>query len=88
MRKNTRHFNSERTGSKTLLAELLMNLNVKLPVQMPDISTKEKAQKYLGLEMDKMYSSKLQFIKTILPQWDSIALRDRDFYINTIKQYH
>ncbi len=65
--------------ARLLLSELLIKLNVKLPVPMPDLSTKEKAQKFLGLEMDKLYTSKMQFIKTILPQWDSIALKRQGF---------
>ncbi len=65
--------------ARLLLSGLLIKLNVKLPVPMPDISTKEKAQKFLGLEMDKLYTSKMQFIKTILPQWDSTALKRQGF---------
>jgi nitrite reductase (cytochrome c-552) len=65
--------------SRLLLAELLLKLNVKLPVQIPDISSKEKAQKIIGLEMDKLITSKMEFIKAILPQWDSIALKRQGF---------
>jgi nitrite reductase (cytochrome c-552) len=68
--------------ARLLLTELLIKLNVKLPVSIPDISTKEKAQKFIGLEMDKLYSSKMEFMKTFLPQWDSIALKRQGFLYN------
>jgi nitrite reductase (cytochrome c-552) len=38
-------------------------------VAIPDISTKEKAQKYIGLDMEKLRNEKDKWIKTTLPQW-------------------
>ncbi|MCL2502294.1 MAG: ammonia-forming cytochrome c nitrite reductase [Bacteroidales bacterium] len=38
-------------------------------VPMPDISTKEKAQAYIGLNMDKERADKARFLETIVPQW-------------------
>jgi nitrite reductase (cytochrome c-552) len=56
--------------ARVMLAELLTKLNVKLPLQMPDISTKEKAQQFINLDMKKLYEHKNEFIKTTLPVWD------------------
>ena len=36
---------------------------------MPDISTKEKAQKYIGLDVETMKKEKAEFKKTLVPQW-------------------
>jgi nitrite reductase (cytochrome c-552) len=38
-------------------------------VAMPDISTKEKAQKYIGLDMPKLKAEKEEFLRTIVPGW-------------------
>lgn len=36
---------------------------------MPDISTKEKAQKYIGIDLEKERSAKDHFLKTVVPKW-------------------
>lgn len=36
---------------------------------MPDISTKEKAQKFIGLDMVKERAAKEQFKNTVVPEW-------------------
>lgn len=38
-------------------------------VPMPDISTKEKAQQYIGLDVKKEREEKAKFLQTIVPQW-------------------
>lgn len=38
-------------------------------VKMPDVSTKEKAQAYIGLDMKTLESKKEQWIKTVPPKW-------------------
>jgi nitrite reductase (cytochrome c-552) len=38
-------------------------------VDMPDISTKEKAQAYIGLDMDKLRADKKEFMTNVLPKW-------------------
>ena len=38
-------------------------------VAMPDVSTKAKAQAYIGLDMGKLGSEKEQWKKTVVPQW-------------------
>ena len=42
-------------------------------VPMPDISTKAKAQAYIGLDMAAMESKKAAFMESIVPQWLSMA---------------
>lgn len=58
---------------KSLLAQLeLQRVLYKHGVQditMPDISSKEKAQKYIGLDMKTLRSQKDKWIKTVIPQW-------------------
>lgn len=55
------------------LVKLLMKLNVKFPILMPDISTKEKAQKFIGLDMKKLHTEKEQFLNTVVTEWDKKA---------------
>lgn len=55
------------------LAVLLTRLGVKVPIQMPDLSTKEKAQKYIGLDMEKLKENKNEFIRNVIPEWDRKA---------------
>ncbi len=55
--------------ARLLLTELLQKLNVKLPVPIPDLSTKAKAQEYIGLDMKKIWEQKLEFINNVLPKW-------------------
>ncbi|MGE0267291.1 MAG: ammonia-forming cytochrome c nitrite reductase [Candidatus Omnitrophota bacterium] len=47
------------------LNSILIKHGVALPVAMPDISTKEKAQAYIGLDMDQLLKEKLEFLKTL-----------------------
>ena len=36
---------------------------------MPDISTKEKAQAYIGLDMPKLKEKKQRFLGQVVPKW-------------------
>jgi nitrite reductase (cytochrome c-552) len=65
---------SKAQDARNMLTELLVRLNVKLPIQMPDISSKSKAQQYIGLNMDSLYKAKSVFLKEVMPQWDKTAL--------------
>lgn len=38
-------------------------------IPLPDVSTKEKAQKYIGLDMAKLKADKKRFIETVVPKW-------------------
>jgi nitrite reductase (cytochrome c-552) len=58
---------------RTMLAQLelqkiLHSLNV-AEVRIPDISTKEKAQTYIGLDIEKLQRDKDKWIETVAPKW-------------------
>ena len=36
---------------------------------MPDISTKEKAQEYIGLNIAEMQQTKRELLTNVVPQW-------------------
>lgn len=55
--------------ARLMLATVLTKYSVKQPVSMPDFSTKEKAQKLIGLDIEKMKKEKLEFKNNLLPQW-------------------
>jgi nitrite reductase (cytochrome c-552) len=52
-----------------LLSTLLHRYGVGYPIQMPDISTREKAMLYIGLDMLDMEETKEKFRQQILPKW-------------------
>ena len=45
----------------------------KYPVDMPDISTKDKAQKYIGLDLEPLRKDKKDFLETTVKEWDRKA---------------
>ncbi|MCF8716185.1 ammonia-forming cytochrome c nitrite reductase [Joostella atrarenae] len=51
------------------LARLLAELGYNEPVDMPDISSKEKAQEYIGLDMDALRKEKEEFKENLIPKW-------------------
>ena len=51
------------------LARLLSELGYNKPVEMPDISTKDKAQQYIGLDMPKLKQHTETFKKNVVPKW-------------------
>ncbi len=55
--------------SRIKLARLLASMGHNQPIDYPDISTKAKAQAYLGMDMASMNQQKGQFMETIVPQW-------------------
>ncbi len=55
--------------ARVKLARLLATLGHNQIVDMPDISTKEKAQSYIGLDIEKMESEKAVFLETVVPVW-------------------
>ena len=38
-------------------------------VPMPEVSSKEKAQAYIGLDMPKLKDKKKRFLDTVVPKW-------------------
>ncbi len=55
------------------LAILLINKGVKYPPQLPDYSTKAKAQAVAGMNMAKLNADKQDFLKTTAVEWDKKA---------------
>lgn len=51
------------------VAKVLARHGFTADVPMPDISTKAKAQAYIGLDMKQKEADKEKFLNTIVPQW-------------------
>ena len=51
------------------LVRLLASLGYNQEVPYPDISTKAKAQEFIGLDMKKLEADKKVFLETIVPEW-------------------
>lgn len=51
------------------LARLLMKLGVEEKIPYPPIETKEAAQEYIGLDVEKMEEEKQEFLKKVVPEW-------------------
>ena len=51
------------------LARLLADLGYNKEIPYPDIATKAKAQKYIGIDINKLKNQKQKFLKTLVPQW-------------------
>jgi nitrite reductase (cytochrome c-552) len=51
------------------IARVLAQSGYSEPVPMPDISTKEKAQKYIGLDMEQLRKDKERFMKEVAVKW-------------------
>jgi nitrite reductase (cytochrome c-552) len=60
------------------LARLFATLGFNEEVPYPDISTKEKAQKFIGLPVEKLKQQKKEFQKNLVPQWDKKAKERHD----------
>lgn len=56
--------------ARVRLARLLASLGYNQEVPYPDISTRAKAQEYIGLEMPKLRAEKKVFLETVVPEWD------------------
>lgn len=55
------------------LARLLANLGFNEEVAYPDITTKVKAQEFIGLDVDVLKKEKEDFKQNLLPKWDKKA---------------
>lgn len=62
--------------ARTKLARLLGSKGITHEIAIPDISTKEKAQQAIGLDMQKINAEKQEFLKTVVPQWDDQARKN------------
>lgn len=61
------------SDARTKLARLLAKKGITDEIQIPDISTKAKAQAAIGLDMPKLEAEKAEFIKTVVAGWDDSA---------------
>ncbi len=59
--------------ARGMLAVVFTKHNVNIPIAAPDISTKALAQKYIGLDMEKVKADKKKFIESVVPDWDNKA---------------
>ena len=66
--------------ARVKLARLLAELEYNKPVDMPDISTKEKAQEYIGLDIEKLKQEKKEFKKNLVPKWLEAAKKRESTY--------
>ncbi len=65
--------------ARILLTEIFVRRGVKTPIVLPDISTKAKAQEYIGLDMPALLKKKSEFMTTVVPQWiANAAAREAD----------
>ncbi|TRZ42033.1 ammonia-forming cytochrome c nitrite reductase [Robertkochia solimangrovi] len=55
--------------ARVKLARTLASLGFNEPVPVPDISTKAKAQEFIGLDMEVLEKEKEEFKKNLLPAW-------------------
>jgi nitrite reductase (cytochrome c-552) len=55
--------------ARVILARIFARYNVNQPFELPDFSSKEKAQKLVGLDMASIRSQKTDFLNQTLPQW-------------------
>lgn len=56
---------------------VLSSMGVKGDFPMPDISTKAKAQEYIGLDMKQLHADKNKFKSEIIPQWVAKAKENK-----------
>lgn len=66
--------------ARVKLARLLALKGVTGEIPYPDISTKAKAQQYIGLDMAKLNAEKTEFKKIVLPEWVRIAAERESKY--------
>jgi formate-dependent nitrite reductase cytochrome c552 subunit len=55
-------------------------LKASLSISYPYISTKEKAQAALGMDMEQLRAEKAKFKETLVPRWDEEAKKRESTY--------
>jgi nitrite reductase (cytochrome c-552) len=58
------------------LARILASLGHNAAIPYPDISTKAKAQAFIGLDMEKLNQEKQVFMEQIVPEWLETARKE------------
>lgn len=66
--------------ARVKLARLLASLGHNMEVPYPEIATKAAAQKFIGLDMEKLHAEKQEFINKVLPVWDAKAAERESKY--------
>ncbi len=51
------------------MTSIFRKYNVDYPIEMPDLSTKEKAQAFIGLDMEQIEKEKEEWKENVLPKW-------------------
>ena len=59
--------------ARLLLTRLLYSLGYKDTVPYPDIDTRQKAQRFIGLDMNSLLTEKKRFLREVVPQWQKKA---------------
>lgn len=62
------------------MARLLASLGYNREIPYPDISTKSKAQEFIGLDMKTLNDEKKVFLETLLPKWIKAGLEREKGY--------
>ncbi|MCF8357343.1 MAG: ammonia-forming cytochrome c nitrite reductase [Prolixibacteraceae bacterium] len=63
------------------LARVLATLGHNQPVPYPDVSTKAKAQAFIGLDMEQLNADKKRFINEVIPEWNEEAKEREEAYV-------
>lgn len=50
-------------------------------IPLPDVSTKDKAQRYIGLNPDELHHNKQKFMDTVVPKWIETAKAQDHLYV-------
>jgi nitrite reductase (cytochrome c-552) len=61
--------------ARGMLSVVLVKLDVPIPIEFPDISTKEKAQQFVGLDIEFMNKDKEDLLKKIEKDWGETIIR-------------
>jgi nitrite reductase (cytochrome c-552) len=69
---------SEAQEARVELAGILNRHGKNQEIPYPDIASKDKAQKFIGLQMDQLKKEKQEFIKNVVPGWDRKAKERED----------
>lgn len=67
------------TQARIQIMKVLTQLGYTEDVPMPDISTKAKAQQYIGLNMEAERRAKQKFLETVVPRWKEEARTNKRF---------
>ena len=60
------------------IAGVVYELGHKGPIPLADVSTKSKAQDYIGLDMKKLVEEKKKFLEELAPQWREAGKKRED----------